>query len=95
MKIKVFIHAQWDEYNKKYNFHPWGYDMSESSDCGPLVEKLEVEFNPPPNEVLVNGTIATYRKQQQNIRAAAEMECNSLQQKIDDLLCIENKSEPA
>lgn len=93
MKIQVFIHAQWNEYEKEYSFHPWGYDMSKSSsDCGPLVETVEIDFTPPPNEVLVNGTIAAYRKQQQNIRAHAEMQCNELQTRIDDLLCIENKS---
>lgn len=95
MKIEVFIHAQWSEYEKKYHFRPWGYDMTSNGDCGPLVEKLEIEFSPPPDAVLVNGTIEAYRKQQQNIRATAEMQCNQLQERINDLLCIENKSESA
>lgn len=92
MKAKAFIHAQWDEWDKKYSFHVWGADMSSQEGCGPLVETVEVEFTAPPHEVLVNGTIEGYRKQQQKVRAEGERLVNELQQRINDLLCIENKS---
>ena len=94
MKIYVYIYAQYDEYDKVYNFHAWGYEMS-GQDVGQLVEKREIEFTPPPREVMVNGTIAEYREQQQKIRADAESKVNVLQQRINDLLCIEHKHEPA
>lgn len=93
MKIPVFIHADYDEYEKVYHFKAWSQDMSGSEYVGPLVEKLEVDFTPPPHEVLVNGTIETYRAQQQKIRAEAESRVNLIQQRINDLLCIEYKPE--
>lgn len=92
MKIKGYIHAAYDEYEKKYDFRVWSQDMTHGSYTGPLVEVVEIEFNEPPREVLVNGTIGAYREQQQKIRAEAESKCNRLQQAIDDLLCIEDKS---
>lgn len=95
MKIQGFIHAQWNEWDKEYHFQVWGHDMSSQESCGPLVETVVIEFTAPPREVLVNGTIEGYRKQQQKIRAEGERLVNELQQRINDLLCIENKSEAA
>jgi hypothetical protein len=94
MKLDVYIHAQYDEYEKKYDFRVWSHDMTGSEYIGPLVGKTEIEFEPPPHEVMVNGTIATYRLQQQKIRAEAEKNCQQLQQRINDMLCLEHKPEP-
>lgn len=92
MKIKVFIHAKWDEWDKEYRFYPWGQDMSSSSnEVGPLVGTHEFDFDAPPHEVLVNGTIESFRK----VRAEAELRCNQIQEQINTLLCIEHKPEPA
>lgn len=85
MKLKIYIHAKYCEFRKEYD----------SEHFGVVVEETEVEFTPPPYEVLVNGTIAAYRAKQKKIRADAESEVNILQQRINDLLCIENKSETA
>ncbi len=93
MKIEGYIHASYCEYEKKYNFQIWGHDMSGQPSCGPLVEKVEVEFTPPPHEVMVKGTIAQYREQQKRVMAEAERLRNELEQRINDLLCIEYKPE--
>lgn len=95
MKIKVYIHAQYDEYEKVYRYIPWSQEMSSQSQCGPLVETLEVDFAPPPHEVLVKGTIAGYREEQKRILAEAERNRAILEQRINDLLSIEYKSESA
>lgn len=90
MKVKGYIHAQYDEYEKEYRFSIWTHDMT-SCQGYVLVEEVEIEFNAPPHEVLVNGTIAAYKAEQQKIRAEAESKVNRLQRAIDDLLCIEYK----
>lgn len=91
MKVQVFIHANYNEYDKEYHFEPWRSDMT--GYAGSLVETQEIEFTPPPRDVLVNGTIAEYREQQKKIRAEAESKINVLEQRINDLLCIEYKPE--
>ena len=93
MKLKAYIHAHYDDFDKEYVFQVWSQDMSKSEYGGPLVEVQEIDFTPPPNEVLVNGTIQNYRDAQKKIRADAESQCNMIQQRINDLLCLEHKTE--
>ena len=95
MKIKVYIHASYCEYEKTYRFQVWGQDMSTVEHVGPLVATEEVEFTPPPHDVLVNGTIEMYRAQQKKVRAEAERLNTELQERINNLLCIEYKPEVA
>ncbi|MHB1328012.1 MAG: hypothetical protein ACYC2K_07405 [Gemmatimonadales bacterium] len=92
MKIKGFIHAKYDEYEREYHFSVWTQDMTQCQGYV-LVEEVEIEFTPPPHNVLVNGTIEAYKAEQQKIRAEAESKVNRLQQSINDLLCIEYKPE--
>ena len=95
MKLKVYIHANYDEYEKVYTYKAWSQDMSTSEYCGPLVETLEVDFTPPPHDVLVKGTIAQYREHQKKIMAEAERQRAILEQRINDMLCLEYQPEPA
>ena len=95
MKIKVYIHAAWNEWDKEYSFRPWSQDMSSQASCGPLVGEVEIDFTPPPREVMVNGQIASFREQQKQIRAESERQCMEIQERIDNLLCIEHKPETA
>ena len=94
MKIKVYVHAEYKEWDKKYAFKAWGIDMSGlvGLSIGPLVGTHEFEFDAPPYDVLVNGTIQQYREQQKEILAEAERKRAVLEQKIKELLCIEDKS---
>jgi hypothetical protein len=95
MKITCYIHAQYDEWEKKYEFRPWSIDMSNTPSVGPLVGTHEFDFDPPPDEVLVNGTIQQYRDEQKRILGDAQAQVNALDQKINDLLCLEHKAEAA
>lgn len=92
MKQKAYVHAQYNDWEKEYRFSVWSHDMSGVQGYV-LVQEIEVEFDAPPRDVLVNGTIEAYRKEQQKIRADAESKVNRLQQAIDDLLCLEYKPE--
>ena len=94
-KVKVYIHAEYCEYEKTYRLVPWSQDMTGQSRCGQLVETVEVDVAMPPNDVLVNGTIEMYREQQKKVRAEAERLNTELQESINNLLCIEYKPEVA
>lgn len=95
MKMKAYIHAQYDEYEKEHRFSVWSHDMSRGEMGYILIEEREIDFDAPPREVLVNGTVAEYRKMQQTLRTEAEEKCNRIQRSINDLLCIEYKPETA
>ena len=95
MKLKAYVHAQYCEYEKRYNLQVWGHDMTGTASLGPLVEVVEIDVAMPPNDVLVNGTIEMYRQQQKKVIAEAERVNAELQQRINDLLCIEYKPEVA
>lgn len=87
--VKVYIHAAYEDWNKKYRMTAWSQDMSSASHCGPLVGTHEFEFDEPPYDVLVNGTIAQYREQQKKVLADAEMKSQEIEALIQELLCIE------
>jgi hypothetical protein len=94
MKLTCYIHAKYNEYEKKHEFHVLSFDASEySQSCGPLVGTHEFDFDPPPHDILVKGTIQQYRDEQKRIAGEAEAQCAALEQKINELLCLEYKEE--
>lgn len=93
MKLTCYIHAKYDEYEKKYDFNLWSRDMSAYDSAGAFVGTHEFAFDAPPHKVLVNGTIAQYRKEQKKILAEAEAKRVELERRINELLCIEYKLE--
>lgn len=94
MKIKVYVHATYRAWLKEYEYQAWPQEMSATSGCGPLVHTADIEFNQPPREVLDSGTVAAYRAEQQRIYAEAEAKHAAIQQRINDLLCLEHKPDP-
>ena len=94
MKIPVFIFAKYDDYDKRYSFHAWGFDMA-GNDVGQLIEKMEVEIDTPPHDVLVQGTISEYREQQKKIMADAYRKRQEIEERIKNMLSIEYKAESA
>lgn len=95
MKIKTYVHAHYDHYDKKYDFVLAPCDMSDFGSYGPLVGETEIDFDPPPHEVLVAGTIQQYRDEQKKILAEAEAKRATLEQRINELLCIDYTPEVA
>lgn len=93
MKIKCYIHACYDHLGKEYRFIVAHCDMSEYASYGPLVGETEIDFDPPPHDVLAAGTIQQYRDEQKKILAEAEAKRAALEQRINELLCIEYKPE--
>ena len=89
MKLTAYIHAEYDPWAKSYRFQISQVDMSPN--WGPVLATAEVEFDPPPHDVLVNGTIKQYREMQTKILAEAQMKHNEIEKTIQEMLCIECK----
>lgn len=90
IKIKAYVFAK---------LHDWGDDevsyyvfSFEASNQGYiLLEEIEIETDRPSRESLVNGTVAALRELQSKKRADAERECTQIDERIQSLLCLENK----
>jgi hypothetical protein len=93
MKIKCTLHAQADKYSDSgFSFTVFSHD--DMSSAGYVAcDTVEVEFKEPPIEALVNGAVATYRKEQERIRAEAHLKVMRLDEEIQKLLCLEHKPE--
>ena len=91
MKIKCLIHAQYNEYEKNFSYSTHYCNMEEYGYT--LLETRELEFDPPSYEKLVNHTIQALRKKQNKIIAEAQKNAQSVQETIDNLLCLEYKAE--
>lgn len=95
MKTKVFIHAEYGshylngEYVKGFAYKPYPV---ENRFWGMMVAELEVEFPDVDEAELKNGTVKLFQAEQQSIRAEAEGRVQEIQTRIQELLCIENKS---
>ena len=59
---------------------------------GNVIAEQEIAIEPPPLDVLVNGTVKQYREEQRKILADAEVKRLELERRIGELLCIEDKS---
>lgn len=92
MKIKGFVHAVYEQYDKKWEYTIYSYDMSHMNGFGVVVAESFVEFEPPETHELVNKTIAAMKSAQKEIRAKAEASAQNIEQQIQELLCIEDRS---
>lgn len=93
MKLPIIVYAIYDEYSKEWNYRA-GPEGMESMGWV-LVEELAVEFDAPPESVLITRTIAAYRSEQQRIRADAEQKAMRIEQTICEMLCLEDRREAA
>ena len=91
MKIKCTLHAQADKYAEGgFSFKVFNHD--DMSSCGYVAcDSVEVEFKEPPYEVLASGMVATYRKEQEKIRAESQSKIMLIEDAIQRLLCLEHK----
>ena len=91
MKVNCTLHARLNEYVEG-GFTFSVFDCDDMSECGYVAcDTVEVEFAEPPMEVLVNGAVSVYRKEQERIRAEAQSKVARLDEEIQKLLCIEHK----
>ena len=89
--VKVTLHAQACSYaDEGFTFSALSYDDM-SSQGYIACSSVEVEFDVPPRDVLVNGAVAAYRAEQQRIRAEATSKVGRIDEAIQKLLCLEYK----
>ena len=90
MKLPVTLHAYVADYEESgFGFIIFGHPSKSGEYV--VCDTVEVEFDCPDREVLVNGAVAAYRAEQQRIRAEAQQKVNGIEEAISKLLCIENK----
>ena len=92
MKINATVQAQYCVHSKEFQYSVFKFEDMQSSGYT-AVHSVEIEFDEPPHEVLAAGTVAAYRAEQKRIQAEAQMKITELEQNINDLLCLENKSD--
>ena len=89
-EIQVFIHRARPSYSNEYSYTPHSCDMSDYGYVL-LAEKL-VSFDLPIESVMVNKEIDVLNKQLQKIKADAFVEVEKINNQIQSLLAIEDKS---
>lgn len=96
MKIKIYMHAERDYYNKKWDIIPRIHDMSDTAGFGHVVDIVEVEFdfNTPLESEMVKRAIVSMREVQGKIRAKAEIEVQNIEQQIQEMLCLPSEVTP-
>lgn len=89
MKLKIYVHAKAFEFGNRVVYHVSDIDMSEY--YGPVVFEGEVDipFEPVTPADLIPGQVAILRKEQQKVRAEAEVRANAVEEQISKLLAIE------
>lgn len=89
MILKAQIWAHYSDYKKEHTFSIVDFSLASSGYV--KVQDVEVEFEPPPESVLVAGTVEAYRAQQQKLRADTQIAIQNLEQQIQNMLSIEHK----
>ena len=88
--IQIFIHATWDKYDEKWNYKIRESDWTKYGEA--LIEVRNLEFQSPDDITLKNLLVKAKRLQKSELLAAAAVEAMNIQQDIDELLAIEDKS---
>jgi|GEM_PF-4766972 len=92
IKTEMHLYAVWNQYEKRWDYH--------ASDCATmdtvgwvLIESKPVEFARPSKDADWSaGAIELTRMEQKKVRAEAEAKCIALEDRIQSMLCLENKS---
>jgi len=93
MKVKDTVYMHWEKYNwqdeGKFRLLSW------KSDTSPeilFIKELEVEFDAPDSYDPVPEQIAVLKSAKQKIMAETQVKVNNIDEQIQSLLAIEDKS---
>lgn len=90
MKVKVYIHAQWQRWDKTFAYSVYNCDMTEYGYT--LLEVREIEFSSMDDQRLRYLTAKSLEKAQDKLRADTQKKVMELQEEINSLLAIEDRS---
>ena len=89
MELELFIHAQWNRYNKNYSYSAASSDMS---DYGYIfLHKVSVPITTPTELELRRLTEKALRQKATAIRAKAYQEVSEIEEEIQEMLSLEFK----
>ena len=92
MKLKAYVHSSYDQYEKTFRFCAFSCkDMPGYV----FLEEVELDYEEPSHDAMINGTVAAYRAEQKRLRAEAEEKATQLERQIGEMLAIEDKREAA
>ena len=92
MKITCNIYALYMSHMNEYVYVCTSSKYGEDSSFI-FIEAKDIEFTPPPNDVITARTVEAFQRELVKIRAEAEVKRQNIQAQIDRLLCIEHKAE--
>lgn len=85
----IYISASWNSYDKEFNYSIRGYEPT-APDI--LVEAREISFETPTEKELKARTVEALREKKQQVLAEAQAEALEIEQKIGELLALEDHS---
>lgn len=90
MIVKACIHAQWDRWEKKWNYYVFSCDMTTSGYV--LLETREIPFQAPNDRALKEQFAALLRAKKTQVMADATAEMTEIDGQIQELLALEDRS---
>ena len=90
--IEMILHVRKDDWEDEYKYSVFSSDMSACGYIPILAKEIEVTFDIPDGFDPVNAHIDTLKEEKQKIAAEAQVKMNNLEEQIQSLLCIEDKS---
>lgn len=91
--LRIFIHAKWDKYDQKWEYKIRESDYTKYGEA--LLEVRNVEFTTPDDLAMKALVVKALRFQKSEILAAAAVEAMNVQEDIDELLALEDKTKRA
>lgn len=88
--VTSFIHAKWNKWDNKWNYYIFSVDMTEHEYV--LLETREIEFESPSDLMLRHQLVRVLQGVKKDVQARAQVQLNDLDQRIQELLAIEDKS---
>lgn len=90
MIVKACIHAQWDRWNKNWNYYVFSCDMTAHGYI--LLETREIPFQSPNDRALKEQFAALLRVKKTQVMADATAEMTEIDGQIQELLALEDHS---
>ena len=89
-EITAFLHRQKESYETEYRYSVYNSDMSDYGYT--LLAEKTVYFDLPTESLMLNKEIEMLNRKAQKIKADAFVEVDRINEKIQSLLAIEDKS---
>ncbi len=93
--IKLTAYAIYYTHSKLWDYHVETCDSMHTHGWIPTGQTFELKLDELPHHVLVQKTVEALKQEKSKIEAAAYVKAMEVQGQINDLLCIEDRSQEA